>query len=484
VSRDSHLPGLLSGGDCHYVIPREGPMLVPGRIFGHPDILREQLGSKALQQVKNVACLPGIIEASMAMPDIHEGYGFPIGGVAAMDFSRGVITPGGIGYDINCGVRIMVTQLNREEIDGKIEALVDSLFRRIPAGVGREGPIKLNRRQIDEVFTKGAAWAVEQGYGYQEDLLRCEENGAIEGADPSAVSERAFQRGRGELGTLGSGNHFVEVGYVERIYDQPAASAYGLWPDQVVIWVHSGSRGLGHQVCSDYIGVMRRAAQKYGTVQPDRQLDSAPITSPEGQKYYSAMAAASNYAWANRQILSHYAREAVGEVLGKRACRLGLNLIYDVAHNIGKIEEHTIDGVRRRVLVHRKGATRAFGPGSMGIPDEYRAVGQPVLVPGDMGRASWVLAGTESPSALSFCSACHGAGRAMSRRSAKQTVSVDALKRNLLSMGVVVRSTTVKGLVEEAPSAYKDVDYVVDSTVRAGLGRKVARLRPLGVIKG
>ncbi len=484
MSRETFLPGLERRGDCHYIIPAEGRMLVPGRIFGSHHILQEQIGSKAFQQVKNVACLPGIVEASMAMPDIHEGYGFPIGGVAAMDFAQGVITPGGIGYDINCGVRVMVTEISKEEMEGKIQALVDSLFRLIPAGVGKEGPIKLNRKEIDQVLARGAAWAVEQGYGFPEDLLRSEENGAMAGAEPSAVSERAFQRGKNELGTLGSGNHFVEVGYVERVYDQPAASAYGIWPDQVVMWVHSGSRGLGHQVCSDYIGVMRRAAVTYGTVQPDRQLDSAPISSPEGQTYFRAMAAASNYAWANRQILSHYVREAVGEVLGKSVTQIGLRLVYDVAHNIGKIEKHNIDGVLRKVLVHRKGATRAFGPGSPDIPREYREVGQPVLVPGDMGRASWVLAGTAASPALSFCSACHGAGRAMSRTSAKKAVSVDDLKRDLLSMGVVVRSTTVKGLVEEAPLAYKDVDEVVDSTVRAGLGRKVARLRPLGVIKG
>ncbi len=475
--------GFVRKGDCHWVIPPEGKMVVQGRIFGSQEVVSEQIGSKAIQQVKNVACLPGILEASIAMPDIHEGYGFPIGGVAAMDMEKGVITPGGIGYDINCGVRVMVTDLEKCDVLGKMQELVDALFKRIPAGVGKAGPIRLDRKQMEEVLLTGAEWAVKNGYGYQEDLARSEENGSMAGADPSSVSDRAIRRGAGGLGTLGSGNHFIEIGYVERVYDHNIASVYGLGENRVVLWVHSGSRGLGHQVCTDYIKIMRRAAVDYGTVQPDRQLDSVPISSPEGRTYFSAMVAASNYAWANRQVLSHFVREAVGEILGKSASRSS-RLLYDVAHNIGKIEKHKVGEDDRKVLVHRKGATRAFGPGSPAIPPEFKNVGQPVLIPGDMGRASWVLAGITDSAELSFGSACHGAGRAMSRSQAKKALLADDLKQELLSMGVIVRSSTVKGLVEEAPSAYKNVDEVVDSTARAGLGRKVARLRPLGVIKG
>ncbi|HHW19008.1 MAG TPA: RtcB family protein [Firmicutes bacterium] len=474
----------VQGEKCRWVMPQADGMRVPGIIFATEEIIEDLGETKALDQVKNVAYLPGILVASMAMPDIHEGYGFPIGGVAATSLENGVIVPGGIGYDINCGVRLLLSDLVRQDVEKHIESLVEKMFEKIPTGVGREGPIRLSRKEMDEVLEKGAAWALERGYGWKEDLEYSEEHGGMKGADPGAVSDKAYKRGKAELGTLGSGNHFIEISYVETIYEPGVADAFGLFKDQVVFWVHSGSRGLGHQVCTDYLGVMREARAKYGISLPDRQLDSAPVSSPEGKRYFAAMAAAANYAWANRQVLSHYVRQAVGESLGKDPESLGMRLLYDVAHNIGKIEEHLVEGKRMKVMVHRKGATRAFGPGHRDVPERFRNVGQPVLIPGDMGRASYVLAGTEKAMEVSFGSACHGAGRALSRTQAKKTVSAEDLKRELSSRGVFVRSATAKGLVEEAPWAYKDVDEVVEATACAGLARKVARLRPMGVIKG
>ena len=480
-------------GPARWTIPREGGMLVPGVIFGGEGLMEKVSGTKALEQVRNVAFLPGILAASYAMPDIHEGYGFPIGGVAATRVPDGAISPGGIGYDINCGVRLLLSRLAREEVLDRLQALVDALFNRIPSGVGKEGPLKLSRAEMDEVLTEGAAWAVKRGFGESGDLERCEEAGRMQGADPGCVSDKAYQRGRGELGTLGSGNHFVEVGYVSLVYDESVAKVLGLFPGQVVFWVHSGSRGLGHQVCTEYLGVMRKAVEKYGIKLPDRQLDCAPLSSPEGKRYFAAMAAAANYAWANRQVLTHFVREAAAKVFPEISVPHGpveggrpggLRLLYDVAHNIGKVEEHTVDGRRTKVLVHRKGATRAFGPGLSEVPEEYRDVGQPVLIPGDMGRASYVLVGTREGMSLAFGSACHGAGRAMSRSLAKKSVSAESLRRELAERGIFVRSATSAGLVEEAPSAYKDVDDVVEATAAAGLAKKVAKLRPMGVIKG
>lgn len=478
-------------------------MRVPGVIFAGEAVASDLSGTKALEQVRNVAFLPGILSASYAMPDIHEGYGFPIGGVAATSAEEGVITPGGIGYDINCGVRLLLSPMFKEDIGDRLPSLVEALFRKIPTGVGKEGPIKLSRPEMDEILTRGAEWALKAGFGEEGDLERSEESGCMKGADPEAVSDRAYQRGRGEVGTLGSGNHFVEVGYVSNVYDGVAAKAFGIFPNQVAFWIHSGSRGLGHQVCSEYLGVMRRAVQRYGISLPDRQLDCAPLSSPEGKRYFSAMAAAANYAWANRQVLSHLVRETAAqvfpEIAGKKGREAvarcaqgyensrspsGLPLLYDVAHNIGKMEEHVVEGRRMRVLVHRKGATRAFGPGNPDVPLEFREVGQPVLIPGDMGRASYVLAGTKEAMGLAFGSACHGAGRAMSRMAAKRTVSAETLRKELSSRGILVRSATAAGLVEEAPAAYKDVEDVVGATVDAGLALKVARLRPMGVIKG
>lgn len=482
-------------GPCRWTLAPEGGMKVPGVVFAGDGLIDEIRGTKALEQVRNVAFLPGILAASYAMPDIHEGYGFPIGGVAATSAEDGVVSPGGIGYDINCGVRLLLSALSREDVGDGLPLLVDTLFRKIPSGLGKEGSIRLSRTEMDEVLAEGARWALRRGYGETGDLDRSEENGCMKGADPGAVSDKAYQRGRGEIGTLGSGNHFIEVGYVSDVYDASTASTFGMFPGQVVFWVHSGSRGLGHQVCTEYLVVMRRAVEKYGISLPDRQLDCAPLSSPEGKRYFSAMAAAANYAWANRQVLSHLVRQAALEVfpeiprLSKQAGNWGdspsgLRLLYDVAHNIGKVEEHVVEGRRMKVLLHRKGATRAFGPGFPEVPAEYRAVGQPVLIPGDMGRASYVMAGTTEGMGLAFGSACHGAGRAMSRAAARKSLSAEALKKDLSSRGILVRSATTAGLVEEAPSAYKDVEDVVEATAKAGLAAKVARLRPMGVIKG
>lgn len=474
----------VSGQQCHWIMPKKDGMKVDGIVYGTKEIIQDLEGTKALEQVRNVAYLPGILQASLAMPDIHEGYGFPIGGVAATDLDSGVISPGGIGYDINCGVRLMVSSLTRPEAEKHIERLVEAFFARIPSGVGREGAIRLSKKELEGVLTQGAKWAVKKGYGWNGDLEHSEEQGAMDGADPGNVSERALKRGSSGLGTLGSGNHFIEVSFVEQIFNKQAAEAFGLFTDQVVFWVHSGSRGLGHQVCTDYLTVMRRAVPKYGISLPDRQLDCAPAMSDEGRRYFSAMAAAANYAWANRQILAHYVRESTGKVFGKSPESLGMHLLYDVAHNIGKIEEHRVGGSNRKVLVHRKGATRAFGPGHIDVPERYRNLGQPVLIPGDMGTGSYILIGTEKAMEFSFGSACHGAGRALSRTQAKNTISAKELRDQLASHGVYVRSATVKGLVEEAPDAYKDVDSVVEATSCAGLAERVARVRPMGVIKG
>ncbi|HHX28827.1 MAG: RtcB family protein [Bacillota bacterium] len=470
--------------EFHWIIEPSGSMRVPGVIYATQSIIKDLAGTKALQQVANVACLPGILEGSFAMPDIHEGYGFPIGGVAAVPAGDGFITPGGIGYDINCGVRVLLSPLARDQVQGRLPRLVEALFRKIPSGVGKEGPIALSPDDLERVLVDGAQWAVGKGYGSREDLTHCEEGGAMAGADPGAVSERALRRGRRGVGTLGSGNHFIEAGAVSEIFDYEAAKAFGLFPEQVVFWVHSGSRGLGHQVCTDYLVTMRHAVSKYGPHLPDRQLDGAPLSSPEGRKYFSAMAAAANYAWANRQVLAHYVRQVACEVFPEIGGEENLPLLYDVAHNIGKLERHTIGGREMMVLVHRKGATRAFPPGHPDIPEGFRTVGQPVLVPGDMGRASYILSGTQEAMGLSFGSACHGAGRAKSRAEARRDLSPEALQGELRQKGIHVRSASLKGLVEEAPSAYKDVDEVVAATHGAGLAKKVAKLRPLAVIKG
>jgi tRNA-splicing ligase RtcB len=436
---------------------------------------------KSLEQAMNVACLPGIVGPSLAMPDIHQGYGFPIGGVAAMDWHHGVVSPGGVGYDINCGVRLLRTNLEAAEVRAKLRELVEQVFGDVPCGVGGKGRLEVTEKQLKQVLSGGAGWMVEQGYGVESDVLRCEERGRLRDADPEAVSPRARQRGRPQLGTLGSGNHFLEIQSVERVEEAEAARCFGLAEGQCVVLVHSGSRGLGHQVCTDYLAQMGGAMKKYGITLPDRQLACVPVQSEEGQSYLRAMRAAANFAWANRQAIGHFVRGSFERIFGRRA---RLDLVYDVSHNIAKRERHVWQGREVDVLVHRKGATRAFPPHHAEIPAEYRACGQPVFIPGSMGTASWVLAGAPGAMEESFGSVCHGAGRMMSRNAAKAGRDARQVQRELAERGILVRSETRDGIVEEAPEAYKDVDEVIDVVHRAGLARKVARLRPLGVIKG
>jgi len=433
----------------------------------------------------NVACLPGIVGPAMAMPDCHYGYGFPIGGVAATDAEDGVISPGGVGYDINCGVRLMRTELTEGQVRPVLRDLVNQLFRDVPTGVGEGGRIRLSPAELDKVMTKGAAWVVEQGQGTPDDLANTEEAGAMPGADPSAVSDRARQRGMPQLGSLGSGNHFLEVQVVEEVFDPQAADAMGIGEaGQVTVMIHCGSRGLGHQVCDDAIEVMQKAVRKHGISVPDPQLACVPVTSDEGREYFAAMAAAANYAWANRQAISDLVRAAFERILRAGPGKLGIDLVWDVAHNIAKFEEHMVAGVSRRLCVHRKGATRAFGPGHPLVPAHYRALGQPVIVPGDMGTASYVLLGTDTAMDRTWGSACHGAGRQLSRTAALKRARGDQVARELEARGIAVRSAGKKTLAEEAPEAYKDVDEVVGCCERAGLARPVARMVPIAVIKG
>ncbi|MCC7176370.1 MAG: RtcB family protein [Bryobacterales bacterium] len=450
-------------------------------VFASQALLEQIRGDLSLQQAVNVTALPGIVGPSLAMPDIHQGYGFPIGGVAAMDWQHGVVSPGGVGFDINCGVRLVRTTLTAGEVRPRIRDLINQAFRDVPCGAGGSGDVSITSKQLDEVLVKGAAWAVENGMGEPEDIEYCEEHGRLQGAGPEHVSARAKQRGLPQLGTLGSGNHFLEVQYVESIHDAGAARAMRLETDQVVVSIHCGSRGLGHQVCTDYLAQMGAAMKRYGISLPDRQLACVPIQSPEGQAYLAAMRAAANFAWANRQVILHLLRGSLRQVFGSGA-RAGL--IYDVCHNIAKRERHVVDGEKRDVLVHRKGATRAFPPGHREIPAAYREIGQPVLVPGSMGTASWVLAGCEGAMRESFGSVCHGAGRLMSRAAARRGRDAKAVLQKLEEAGILARSETRDGILEEAPEAYKDVDEVIEVVHEAGLARKVARLRPMGVIKG
>ena len=472
--------------DYVWEIPKTGRMKVPGRIYSSEKLMEALKGDESPKQVANVAHLPGIVKYSLAMPDIHYGYGFPIGGVAATDSLKdGVISPGGVGFDINCGIRLAVTNLSYEDVKERLEELVDLLYHSIPSGVGSSGAIrKLSTRELRELMVKGAEWALEQGFGVLEDLEHIEENGRMDGADPDAVSKRAIERGLDQAGTLGSGNHFLEIGVVEEVYNPALADALGLWKGQVVVWVHSGSRGFGHQVCDDYLQVMQKAVQKYGIDLPDRQLACAPVNSKEGQDYLGAMRCAANYAFANRQIIMDLVRKAWQKAWGISPSDLGLRLVYDVAHNIAKIEKHVVDGQERVLCVHRKGATRAFPPGHPEIPRAYREVGQPVLVPGDMGTESYVLVGTRKAMEETFGSTCHGAGRVMSRAKAKKQAKRRDLRTELEGKGIVVRARGWASLAEEMPDAYKDVGAVVDVVHRTGLSRKVARTRPIGVVKG
>jgi tRNA-splicing ligase RtcB len=463
--------------DYRWRIPRTGGMRVPGLIYASAEMARDIGQDKSPQQVANVAHLPGIIGHSIAMPDIHWGYGFPIGGVAAFDADEGVLSPGGVGYDINCGVRLLSSQLERRELHSVIGKLATALHRAIPSGVGSQSHRKLNEPELRRVLTRGARWAVDQGYGRAEDLELAEENGCIAGAEPAEVSERAIERGKPQLGSLGSGNHFCELGYVAEIYDQEAAEAYGLALDRVTVLLHSGSRGLGYQVCDDSLRSMLRAADHHGIHLPDRQLAAAPLKSDEARRYFGAMACAINFAFANRQMMTHFVREAMDEFFGGG---VDLDLVYDVCHNIAKWETHG----GARVCVHRKGATRAFGPGHADVPERYRAVGQPVLVPGDMGRYSYVLKGTERAMLETFGSSCHGAGRRMSRAQAKKTARGRPIFRELEDRGIHVRSDSAGTVAEEISEAYKDVADVIDVMHNAGIALRVAKLIPLAVIKG
>ena len=456
-------------------------MMIEGLIYADTELIKAIEHDLTLTQVANVATLPGLVGRSLAMPDAHQGYGFAIGGVAASDMGKGIVSAGGVGFDINCGVRLLRTDLRLDEVKLKIDALLDQMFRDIPCGTGKKGVVgALSYDELDRVLEEGAHWAVEKGYGSSEDLLHIEETGRIPGADPAKVSRRAKERGKDQLGTLGSGNHFAEIQYVSEIFDLPAAQAFGLYTDQIVVLIHTGSRGLGHQVCTDYLETMQEAMRTYDIQIVDRQLACVPIRSPEGQSYLAAMAAAANFAFANRQMITHWMRGAFEHVLGNG----NLSVVYDVCHNIAKEETHRVSGSSRRLLVHRKGATRAFPKHRSEIPADYMEVGQPVLIPGSMGTCSYVLVGTERAMEETFGSSCHGAGRAKSRHAAKKETSAEELLDDLKHKGIHVRGASRSGLTEESPDAYKDVSLVVEVVHNAGIAKKVAKLIPIGVIKG
>ena len=473
--------------DYSWRLPRsyKKGMQVDGVVFADHQLMEIIDQENAVEQVANVAFLPGIVGNSLAMPDIHWGYGFPVGGVAATDYDTGVISPGGIGFDINCGVRLMKTNLTRKDIKGKVESLIYSLFSEVPSGTGKTGKINLShKKELTKVLEKGAKWAVDEGYGWKEDLEHTEAKGRLDEANPDEVSEHARKRGSGQLGTLGSGNHFLEIQVVQEIFDEEAAKAFGLEKDMITVMIHTGSRGLGHQVATDYLRVMENARKKLGIDLPDRQLACAPIESPEGQAYLGAMCAAANYAWANRQIIMHWVRETFEKVFKKSARHLEMELVYDVAHNIAKFETYDIEGIKKKLCVHRKGATRSLGPGSHEIPKSHRSVGQAVIIPGDMGRYSYVLKGTNESEKLSFSSTCHGAGRLMSRGAILKKMKGRDIAEELEERGIFIKGASRKGLLEEAPDAYKDVASVVNTAHGAGLAKRVAKLKPLGVMKG
>ena len=473
--------------DYRWEIPTsyKAGMRVPGLIYASESMLEHIWGERVFEQVANVAFLPGIVGHSLAMPDIHWGYGFPIGGVAATRIGDGVISPGGVGFDINCGVRLLRTNLTQEEVKPKIERLIAELFVNIPSGLGSEGKIRVSEKELNQVLVKGSRWALEKGFGNAEDIVVTEESGCMKRANPDKVSSKAKKRGIPQLGTLGSGNHFLEIEVVDEIYDQKAARAMGISEvGQILVLIHTGSRGFGHEVCGDYVRLLGEAVRRYGISLPDRQLACAPVDSAEGQDYLAAMSCAANYAWTNRQCIAHWTRESFVKVLGKSQKEIGLEQIYDVCHNIAKIEEHTVNGKKQTLCVHRKGATRAFPAGHPDVPDIYRGIGQPVLIPGDMGRGSYIAVGTEKAMAESFGSTCHGAGRVQSRTAAKRSLKGAEVARQLASMGIIVKTGNMGSLAEEASQAYKDVNEVVDITDKAGISRKIARAIPIGVIKG
>jgi len=473
-------------GDVSWEIPTSfrNDMRVPVRVFADDRLLEAALGDRSMVQAINSSTLPGLVSHVVVMPDVHQGYGFPIGGVAATRLPDGVISPGGIGYDINCGVRLLSTKLTFEESKPYLRDLTAALYRNCPSGVGGKGSLRLSSRQLEDVLRQGSQWALKNGYATSDDLACTEDGGKLEGADPGCVSRRAKERGMPQLGSLGAGNHFIEIDIVEQIFHPEAAQAMGLQEGNLVLQIHCGSRGFGHQVCSDYVRELQGAVHRYGIQLPDRELVCAPLNSPEGKRYLGAMWSAANYAFCNRQVLTAFARRSFEQVLAGKVGNWDLHQVYDIAHNIGKIETHEVDGELVEVCVHRKGATRAFGPGFEGLPVQYRELGQPVLVPGSMGTASWVLLGTEVAMAQSFGSSCHGAGRVMSRKKAKKTIRGDRLKQELEKKGIHILAGSMPGLAEEAPQAYKDVHSVVDVVSKAGIAKKVAMLKPLTVIKG
>ncbi len=472
--------------DYRWRIPKsyKPGMRVPGLIYADEQLLTDIRSDRAAEQVANVAFLPGIVKYSLAMPDIHWGYGFSIGGVAATDIEAGgVVSPGGVGFDINCGVRLVSTNLTHEEVKKKLKDLVVALYQGVPAGLGSKGKIKINEKEEERALIEGAAWAVKKGYGTEEDLEYTEEKGAIKGADPMGVSERAFERGRRQQGTLGSGNHFLEIQVVDQVYDKEIASVFGLEVGQITVMIHSGSRGFGYQVCDEYSKGMIKFLSKYNISVPDRQLACVPVNSPEGKAYLGAMRCAANYAWSNRQCLMHLTRIIFEKIFVKSWQKLGMNLIYDVAHNIAKIERHTVDGVEKTLCVHRKGATRAFPPQHPELPSRYNKIGQPVIIPGDMGRHSFLLVGTQKAQET-FYSTCHGAGRVLSRSAAIRKASGRSIAKELQDKGIWVMASGKGTLAEEMPEAYKNVNEVVNVVHEAGISKRVCRMKPLGVIKG
>ena len=459
-------------------------MKVPVRIYADEPLLQKMLSDRTIMQARNVSSIPGIVGQSIVLPDGHEGYGFPVGGVAAMDAEEGMISPGGVGYDINCGVRLLRSNLTEQTVRSKLKELVTDLFSSIPSGVGSKGAVRLSHSELDEVLVKGVNWAIDHGYGSSDDVDVCEENGQIQNADPNKVSDKARKRGAPQLGSLGSGNHFLEVQKVAEVHDEEAANRMGLKEGTITILVHCGSRGFGHQVCSDYLRVSEQAMEKYDIHLPDRELACVPNNSEEGESYRKAMFSALNFAWSNRQMLTHWTRKSFERVFNQTESDLDMKLVYDVSHNIAKVEKHKVDGKERKVVVHRKGATRAFPANRDEIPSRYRDLGQPVLVPGSMGTASWVLLGQPNSMDLSFGSTAHGAGRTMSRSKARRNYTEDSVKKSLNDKGIFIKALTRDGVVEETPQAYKDVDAVVNVSHNLGIATKVAKLVPIGVIKG
>ncbi|MDW0264807.1 MAG: RtcB family protein [Nitrososphaeraceae archaeon] len=478
---------VVKEGDFRYVVKKDESkgMMIPVTIYADDSLISKMALDRTIDQAANVATLKGVVKHVVVLPDGHEGYGFPVGGVAGMDLEEGVISPGGVGYDINCGVRLIRTNLREKEVRPKLKDLVNELFNAIPSGVGSSSPRKVTGSELDDVLVQGVKWTVQNGYGWDSDIDVCEENGCMKGADPTSVSEHAKKRGGLQLGTLGSGNHFLEVQKVDKIFDERAARAMGIEQDQVTVLIHCGSRGFGHQVCSDYLKISEKKIRDSGIRIVDRELACVPNNSKEGESYRKAMYSALNFAWSNRQMITHWTRDTFEKIMRMTEADLDMKLVYDVSHNIAKVERHTVDGEGTRDLViHRKGATRAFPAGDSHIPDKYRDIGQPIFIPGSMGTASWILLGNSKSLELSFGSTAHGAGRTMSRSAARRNYTSDGVRKNLESKGVYIKALSREGMVEETPEAYKDVDSVVEVSHSLGIATKVARLVPIGVIKG